>query len=105
MDSGLAQSSSSDEEVLEWQSGQYLLPSVSEISSLDSGQSMEQSADQSAQETSLEYSLGAYDGASYVDMAYIFGVGACAGFGVAICVALASWGVACIIKTFRKGAE
>lgn len=104
MDSGSAQSYSSDEEIL-WESGQYLLPSVSETLSLDSEQSMEQSAEQSAQGTSLEYSLGAYDGASYADMAYIFGVGACAGFGVAVCVALASWGVACIIKTFRKGAE
>lgn len=93
-----------NEEQDQWENGQDILLSPSEQSSLDSEQSAEQSTDQSAQDTfSPVYEMGAFQSYTLADMGNLMGAGVCVGFAVAVCIALASWAVACAISIIKKG--
>lgn len=100
-------SEESREEPEEWENGQDMLSSQSEQSSLDSEQSVEQYAPQFQASTfsdiEYEYEMGALEDYTLSDFGLLYGAGMGAGFAVAICVALASWLVACAISIIKKG--
>ena len=88
----------------EWQNGLDILQNALEQSYLESDVLLEQSVEQSQVVTYSEaYDMGAYAGYNLQDVGLTLGSGVGVGFAVALCVALASWGVACAISILKKG--
>lgn len=94
----------SESEEQGWSNGLDILQSALEQSSSESEQSSEQSAEVSQQDTYSEvYSLGAYDNYTLSDLGFTMGQGACVGFAVTVCIALACWAVTLAINILKKG--
>lgn len=90
----------------EWTSGQDLSLSASEQSSTELEQSAEQSSEQSSLSGSVDvYDMGAFTSYTLDTFPALYASGFGAGFGVAVVVALAMWGLSSIIKILRKGGQ
>jgi len=90
----------------DWTSGLDLLSNVSEQSFMDSEQSVEQSLEQSFQSGSVDvYDMGAFTGYTLDTFPALYASGFGAGFGVAVVIALAMWGLSSIIKILKKGGQ
>lgn len=88
----------------EWQSIQDLSPRESEpLSSGSEPVSVALSEPLQVDIYSGNYDLGSFAGYSVSDYGLLLGTGACVGFAVAVCIALASWAVMCGIQILRKG--
>lgn len=90
----------------EWTSGQDLSLSASEQSSTELEQLGEQSLEQSSLSGSVDvYDMGAFTGYTLDTFPALYASGFGAGFGVAVVIALAMWGLSSIIKILKKGGQ
>lgn len=90
----------------QWNNGLDILQNQSGLSSLSSEQSLEASAEESQAESYTPvYSLGDMEGYTTTTLSTTAIMGVCAGFGLAIGVALLSYAISAVLSTFRGVVE